>query len=452
MQLSFKIFSFVILFCTIGFTAHSEDNTVNKAHIIGLEQFIKIAILHNPEIDDARNQVQAAEGRSTQAASAYLPQLSASTQAALVHIDGLTPTDEDSVLSGTLSGNQLIFDFGKTTGSISTAGKQVESARAYLNSVTTDLVYSVKASYFDIHSKHYLIQVATEQVHSYEKHHERAVEYYKAGVKSKIDVTNAEVELANSNLLLLQSEFAFKSARVNLEKIIGTKPNNGNYTIKKESHQLAEFNNLLAKIPGTLEELLQRASLQRPDLIQAQKDIEASEFRLTSARGGYWPAIGVNGTYNTYETDLSTFQNQWQLSVGLNWDFFSGLRTDGEVAEAKSNLRSSQARMHTIKLMTIQQVTDSYHLAQEKHKSVFLADKILKLAGENLSLADGRYKSGLGDLIEFNDAQLRFTKAKSNLITTFFDYNTSLASLEKAVGHFPNMSLSAKSPTKTIHP
>ena len=444
MHPSLKVFSFVIPFCTIGLTVHAQSDSVNSTPVIDLEQFIEIALIHNPGVDDARSQIWAAEGRSTQAASGYLPRLSASAQAALVHIDDLTPTDEDSVLSGTLSADQLIFDFGKTTGAISAAGKQVESARAYLNSVGSNLVYSVKASYYDVLSKSYLIQVATEQVNSYTKHHERAVEYYKAGVKSKIDVTNAEVELADANLLLLQSKFGLKSAKVHLEKTIGTKPNNGSYQVSNNNNDLSEFKTLLADIPGTLEDLLQRASLQRPDLIMAEREIEASEALLTSAHGDYWPVIGANGTYNAYETDLATFQNQWQLGVGLTWEFFSGMRTDGEVAEAKSYLRSAQARLHDIMLTATQQVTDSYHLAQEKRESVFLADKIVKLASENLSLADGRYKTGLGDMIEFNDAQLRFSKAKSNLVTTFFDFNKSLASLENAIGQFPNMNLSSE--------
>jgi len=441
MRLTVKTFSFAIALCAIGLTTHAQNTTTASAPELDLEQFIEIAFVNNPGVDMARNQVRAAEGRSTQAVSAYLPQLSASGQAARVHINDLTPTNEDNLLAGTLSGDQLIFDFGKTTGSISAADSQVESARAYLNSVGSNLVSSVKASYYDVLASYYLIQVANEQVDSYQKHYERAAAYYKAGVKSKIDVTNAEVELANSNLQLLQSQFSLKSAKINLEKIIGIAPNNGNYLIKMSAHDLAEFRTLLADIPGTLGELLQRASLQRPDLVQAKKEIESSASLLTSAQGGYWPEIGVNGVYNTYDTDLATFQDQWLLGIGLNWDFFSGFRTDGEVAEAKSNLRNSRSLLRNVELTAIQQVTDSYHLAEEKRESVFLADKILKLAGENLSLADGRYKTGLGDMIEFNDAQLRLTEAKSNLVTTFFDYNTALASLENAIGQFPDMNL-----------
>lgn len=305
----------------------------------------------------------------------------------------------------------------------------------------SDLVFSVKEAYYNVLAEHYLIQVAKDQVASYQKHYERASEYYKAGVKSKIDVTNAEVELENSRLLLLQSQFGLKSARVNLEKVIGISPNNGNYLVKLTGRKLTELTSLITELPGTLEELLQKASQQRPDLVQAKKEIESSESRLSSTRGGYWPEIGLNGSYNSYETDITTLQDQWQVGIGVNWQFFSGFRTNGEVAEAKSNMRASRARLRGVELNSIQEVTDSYNLAQEKQASVFLADKIMKLAAENLSLADERYKTGLGDMIEFNDAQLRLTKARNNMVSTFFDYKTALASLEKAIGYFPDMAV-----------
>ncbi len=408
---------------------------------ISLDQFLEIAMKRNPGVDEARNQIFAAEGRSTQASSAYLPQLSTTIQAQRVHVTDLLPEDEDNVLSGALTGNQLIYDFGKTSGAISAANSQVKGAQAYLNSVGSDLVYSVKAAYYDVLAKHYLIDVANYQVDSYQKHYTRANEYFKAGVKSKIDVTNAEVELANSNLQLIQSKFGLKSSKVQLEKTIGTAPNDGKYLVKFPSYSIEDFSSTLSDIPGSLTDLLQRASLQRPDLSQAQKQIDALEAFLTSAEGEYFPQVGLNGTYNTYETDLSSLHDQWQLGVGLNWEFFSGFRTEGQVVEAKSNLRGARAQLRNIELLAIQEVTDSYHLAEEKRDSVFLADKILKLASENLALADERYKTGLGDMIEFNDAQLSLTKAKSNLVTTYFDYNTALASLDNAIGLFPDMTL-----------
>jgi outer membrane protein len=175
--------------------------------------------------------------------------------------------------------------------------------------------------------------------------------------------------------------------------------------------------------------------------MQAQELIHSAESTVSQKQGGYWPEIMAKGSYNTYNTEHDTTlpMDQWQVSVGIDWQFFSGLRTKGEVAEAKSNLRTIRAKKRDTELLSVQEVTDSYYLAEEKRASVFLADKILKLAEENMEIADERYKTGLGDMIEFNDAQVRLTKARSNLVTTFFAYNTALARLDFAVGIYPDL-------------
>ncbi|MEA3469941.1 MAG: TolC family protein [Thermodesulfobacteriota bacterium] len=408
---------------------------------LGLNDFVELALQNNPEIIVARNQVWAAEGRTTQAVSGYLPQLTAYGEAGRMHINDLQPEDEDNVLSGGISARQLIYDFGKTSGLIAASNHETEAAIAYLNTVGSDIVYQVKAAYYDVLAKHYLIIVASDQVNSYTMHYNRASEYYKAGVKSKIDVTNAQVELSKSDLFLLQSQFALKSSKVALNRVVGLAPENGNYLIQMDDHDPADFGTLLSPIPASLNELLQKAADQRPDLTRAERTIDSAESILTVAESGYWPEIGAMGSYNTYDTELATLNDQWQVGIGLDWEFFSGFRTKGEVTEAKSNLRSTRAQLRDIQLNAIQEVTDSFHRAEEKRESVFLAEKITKLAKENLDLADERYKTGLGDMIEFNDAQIRYTDAQNNLVTTFFDYNTALANLENATGFFPDMSL-----------
>lgn len=447
MQLFNKTFLFITLvsFLSCSPLAASGEPPQNPsaAPILGLEDFIHIGLQNNPAITAARSRIQAAEGKRTQARSGYLPQLSASGETAhLEQIDVDTDGSND-VMSGVVSARQLIFDFGKTTGAISASAYNIESEKAQLNSVGAELVYLIKAAFYNVIADTYLIQVANEQVHSYQMQYDRAGEYFKAGVRSKIDVTNAQVELNNANLQLLQSQFALKSAKVTLERLIGVKPANGNYLLQSTDSDLKEFVTLLDPLPATLTEMLHTASLQRPDLKQAQEQIHSAESTVSQKQGEYWPEIMAKGSYNTYNTEHDTpfLMDQWQVSIGIDWQFFSGLRTKGEVAEAKSNLRATRAQKRDRELLSIQEVTDSYYLAEEKRASVFLADKILKLAEENMELADERYKTGLGDMIEFNDAQVRLTQARSNLVTTFFAYNTALAHLDFAVGIYPDLSL-----------
>ena len=122
------------------------------------------------------------------------------------------------------------------------------------------------------------------------------------------------------------------------------------------------------------------------------------------------------------------------MSVGLSWEIFSGFETEGKVAEAKSRMFELQASLRDLELAIVQDVTDSYLRADENSEAVDIADQTMKLAKENLDLAEGRYKAGLNDIIEFNDAQLTYTRAQSSLVSTYYTYLTALARIEFATG------------------
>ena len=123
----------------------------------------------------------------------------------------------------------------------------------------------------------------------------------------------------------------------------------------------------------------------------------------------------------------------------MTWEFFSGFETDGKVAEASARLREVNAALREFDLSITQDVTDSYLRADENREGVNIADQTLSLAKENLELADGRYKAGIGDLLEFNDAVLLLTENQSSLVVTYYNYLTELARLERAIGVIPEL-------------
>lgn len=138
-------------------------------------------------------------------------------------------------------------------------------------------------------------------------------------------------------------------------------------------------------------------------------------------------------------TQQSTEHDQRQITARLNWEFFSGFETEGKVAEASAGLREVQAGLRDFDLEVTRDVTDSYLRAEENRAGVDIADQTLELAAENLRLAEGRYKAGIGDLLEFNDAQLLFTENQSSLVVTYYNYLTALARIERAIGIIPEL-------------
>jgi outer membrane protein len=240
-------------------------------------------------------------------------------------------------------------------------------------------------------------------------------------------------------LNLLRANADYKTSLVSLEQVIGTAPNNGDYEPVASEPPIKELASQKPEMSDSLELLLQAAAENRPGLKQFDYLIQAAEASVTQAKGDYWPTIDAVGDYHKFETDLPSLSDQWQITARLNWEFFSGFETEGKVAEASAQLREVQAGLRDFQLEVTRDVTDSYLRADENREGVDIADQTVELAEENLRLAEGRYKAGIGDLLEFNDAQLLYTENQSNLVITYYNYLTALARIDRAVGVTPEL-------------
>lgn len=426
----------LIIFFLLSATVSSP-----RAKEIGLAELIPLTLEHNPQVDIARQQFNQSTGLLTQAKSGYLPRFTAEAGTAQAQIKDLTPEDKDMVLNGSLSASQLIYDFGRTTGQIDAGRFNREAAKSNMNQTLQDVVLQLKTAYYSTIEKIHLVTVYEQAVTTYEQHLYRAKKYFEAGVRTQIDITNAELELANAQLNLLRANSNVKTALVKLEQIIGIKPNNGDYSPKTDSTPVTSLADSLPVLDLPLDRLLDMAVKQRPGLARLEQLLSAAAASLKQVEAEYWPTLNANAFYDKYETDLQILNDQWQIGAGLTWELFSGFETEGKVIEARGRMMEISSSKDELELAIIQDVTDSFLRAEEHRDSVKIANLAMHLAKRNLELAEGRYKAGLGDMLEFNDAQLNYTESQSDVISTYFSYLTALARINRAAGISPEISV-----------
>jgi len=248
------------------------------------------------------------------------------------------------------------------------------------------------------------------------------------------------LELANSRLELIRAQANLKSARVQLEQVIGVQPNNGSYIVAARNQQTLDSLTKSAPVIGySLQELLAIAPDQRPGLQQVEQLFYAAEASLKTAKGENWPLLAASGNYDTYETDLQSLTDQWQVAATLTWEIFSGFETEGKIVEAKARILELGASRHELELSIISDITDNHLRAVENYESIDIAGLATQLSAKNLQLAEGRYQAGLGDMLEYNDAQLNFTSSQADLISIYFTFLSSLARIDRAAGIDPGI-------------
>jgi outer membrane protein len=400
--------------------------------ILTLDQIVETAIRRNPAIAFSQHEVAASEARVTQTTSAYLPQVSADTGYTRLNkwsTNLFTGQDfrgqYDDYQVG-LSVSQYLYDFGKTDGNVEQSRFSLSASRKNVAKTIADTVRDIKKSYFEVLKRQNLVKVNQESVRIQEEHLNQARAFFQAGIRPKIDVTKGETEYANSRLNLIRAEYAHKSSRLDMETLLGGPPVEGTYT-------LADVPTSLSAEALPLDSLVQEASDRRPEIDRIKDQIKAAQALLKSSRAGNWPSITANAGGGWQNNDYP-LQDYWQMGINVSWPLFTGFRTQGKIAESRAEISKLEAARRQLELQVFNEVSVAYLGLNTTNESIKTSELALKQAQENMELADGRYRNGVGSALEYSDAELVLTQARSNLVQASYQYHQQMAELDHAVG------------------
>lgn len=417
-----------------------------------IDDLISLAIEKSPDLNISRADVEAARQNYRIRRADYLPQLDLSAMGGGAGVKndtiGVQTNDSGTLMTGTLSASQLVYDFGKTGGSIRAASYDENASVSTFNQAVSNKIFDVKRAYYGVMRAKSLIVVNQENVKLNEQQLRRAKRYYEAGIRTKIDVTDAQVNLIRSQLDLQNARYDLQQARIELERIVGFEVYHGNYSIAPATLQggtlmASDFNatDIYATLPFVeqpLDELESFAYEHRQELQHYAFMAKSAKENITKARGDYFPAIALEGSYTRNETDRALEyyfpEQQWGAGLGLSWNLFAGLRTDASVEYAKAGLMRSRAAMLDARLRIRQEVADAYTVTLKRRDSVKLSQSLADAAKEKFTQAQKRYEYGLSDYIELQQARQGYIDAGSNLVVQYFDFFIALAQRDRAIG------------------
>lgn len=397
-----------------------------------LDGAVSLALKENPTLEASRQGVAQAEGRLTQTTSRWWPQLTGSAgysrnyseSSRIAALEG-SSSNLYNYYETDLAVTQKIYDFGQTGGKVEASKQEVSATRHDLVTQREKVVLEVKAQYFEVLKNQHLVTVAQKTLASQAKHVEQAKGYYDTGLRPKIDVTRAQVDLANARLALITAQYDRRRARVALEKVMGKRPYPGDYTLADIAAS--------PPLPPNLEPLVAEALKQRPEAASLQAGIQAAQGRLTSAEGGFWPSFDAGADYELANADFP-LDKGWSAGVYLTWPLFSGFLTKGQVSEYQAQVRQRQAQFKELELSISQEVEQAWLVLKESAERIEVAETARINAEENFRLAQGRYEAGVGNAIEFTDAQVSLFDARSAVVRARYNYLQAFAALERAIG------------------
>ncbi len=397
-----------------------------------LPRAIDVAIKNQPSLLASQSSVRASEARVGQARANYYPQLDAS--GSYSKVSPATSSTSTGISSGSIDKydqytssvglKQMIFDFGKTPTQVNIGKLNAESSRFDLSNTLSIVVLNVKQAYYNVLQARRLRDVALESVKQFQDHLEQARGFYRVGTKSKIDVTKAEVDLSNAQLNLIKAENQVKLTLVTLNSAMG---------ISDAPQYNVQDNLFYVKYDLSLEDAASKAYNQRPDLQSLIKKKEASKASVDLARKGYFPVLSGSANYNFTNTGFPLNEG-WNYGVNLAIPLFSGFLTKYQVAEAHANYDSVSANEQSLRLDIYSQVQQAYLSLREADERINTSEITVRQAKENVELATGRYRAGVGSPLEVTDALVGLNNAQVAYTQALTDYKNSQASIEKAIG------------------
>lgn len=387
---------------------------------------VRIALANSPRVVSARLAVESAAVTLSSAKAEFLPTVSASAQQEYVnqkippasrtdHGQGSSSIDASITLSG-------ITDMVRN---IKTQRLELERAQMDLCDTENAIIADVKSAYYALLSAQRAVAIRTQSRDLYQEQYDRTKAFFDEGLRPKVDVTTAEVNLNNEVLSLIRAKNLVKTQTAALANVMGVtreKPLILDDTIEAEPFTLS------------FDQALTEAYANRPDVRSSKTALEISEIKLNQAKAGYWPTFTLGASFSKSGDEFRLDNDQTRLFAGVEIPIFSALNVYNGVKQARINLSSAQNSDRSLSNDVFLEVQNAFIALNEAAESIPVAQSTVEKAKENLDLARGRYNEGIGDMIALKDAEVAYTDSELNLLTARYDYAVALAELKKAMG------------------
>lgn len=382
-----------------------------------------IALYHQPGVQVAGAGVVAAQGRQQQAKSGLLPSvgLSVGYNNVSSFANGIAP----SGFQVTAAVDQLIFDFSHTRDIVQQSKAVTRSANANLTRVQSDLVLQVKQAFYVYGQNVRLVDVNEANVRNQQNHLALAEARLKAGVGLPADVVRAQTAVSDAIFNLNVARNIASVARVNLALLMGIDPRT---PVNVADTSEPEINT------DCIDELVNQALDQRPEVVQARANIDAASFGLGAAKTNNAPVLSTSVGVLQRDTTFPPSTNSITVGINVSWNPFDGGLTAGRVKEAGATLSAAQAQLQATQLTVVSDVSQAYLNLKTAEQRVITADAEVINAEESVRLITGRYQAGLGTFLDVLDAQTALVTARTNRVNALSAVNQARAAMARAIG------------------
>ena len=401
-----------------------------------LNQAVTIAIQNHPQIAAAQNLEAAAGQRVTEARAPYYPAVngevtgSQGNYLSRLGAGSLTTSQLFSREGEGLVVNQLITDLGRTGSLVANARLQAQAAAQTTQATRYDIILGVNRAYFGVLESQALVRVAQETVSARQTLTDQVTALGNAQLKSQVDVSFAQVNLSEAQLLLIRARANLQQSFVDLARALGQ-------DIPPAQYQLVE-GTIPGAPPPTIEDLVAQAVQNRPELADLRFRYQAAQKFEEAERDLKRPnvtLVAVGGALPYLEQNPRVAPGGYEgVAINVEIPIFNGHLFSAREQAARYESLAANQRVRDLQQQVEHDVRTAWLTVNTAYQRIPVTVELVSQAQLAQTLAQGRYDLGLASIVELTQAQLNLTQAQIENVGAQYDYESAYAALQYTIG------------------
>ncbi len=428
------IFFLLLIATSLPGLASAEEKTYTR------EQCLEMALTRNPLVLTSIEKRTQAEWGKKSAFDDFLPKLNVGASG--IYTDGDYDAYSDffdfnenrNNYEARLSIDQPLFTGFRLTETYNLADIGLKVAVSDEQLANLEITFQTVRAYYNFLMDQKLQRVANSAVTMLVSHLNDAEQFFKNEIIPLNELLESKVHLANARQDARIAASRTRTSRMALANII-KEPLMSRFDVEDTPD--------MDVLTSDVETITLQALETRPELQQANYNLEASKKHITIAKSAYYPTVSLNAAHHSFGGDslitgpnFSDTQDSSENRIGVyaSWDIFAWGQTKHEVSRAAAASREADHALTGVMDEVKLEVQDNFIYALTAYENIATAKTAVEQARENLRMNELRYKNQLATNTNVLDARTLLTDTETKYYQAVYDYTIRLAGLARAVG------------------
>lgn len=402
---------------------------------------VERALCRNPQTRQAWANVKVQAAAVGASRAAYLPSLTAGGTWSKANNRTTYPDfpQADSTLKANSSDVNLnlswvLYDFGLRAANLENARQLLNAANASQDDTLQAVFLNTVQSFYDAQAGQALLAATTEAEQAAAQSFKASEAKYQAGAGTLADKLQAETSYAQASLKRAQAAGDLQNALGSLAIIMGLRPNT--------PLTLAELSDAADAplLQQAVDDLIVDAVRTHPKILAAQAQLKAAQAQIDAARAEGRPTLSLFATGDRSDTPITQVSSQQTISsrsigVRINIPLLDGFSNRYKVRGAQAQAEGKEADLANVEQQVMLEVWKSNQALRTEAENLKSTDILLRSARQSFDVAQGRYKAGVGNILELLKAQSDLASAQQQRILSLTNWQTARLRLAASLGH-----------------